>query len=274
MTIETLDQLIKALGNNSSRIVIDKGSIIGHAAGNLISLWRAAGVPAQGNIPGAAALCNHNTLGAIGFTQQVSPATSYLAQLFSNNVNSAMVLEIRDRLGQMGGLNGTLTTAQTVALDLLTTGGGITPERRGDANYSDVQWFLEWFASTGATAAVATVNVTYDDASTGNLAAINLAATRPAGLLIPLVPAVNGQYIRGVNSVTLNVSTGTAGSFGVIATRVRAVQPQTLANFTAVSDWQSLGFPDVPNGSCLMLVTLTSSTASNALRGGGKIAHG
>ena len=274
MTIATLDQLVNAMGNNTSRIVIDKTSINGHAAGNLVSLWRATGVPAVGNIPAAAALCTNATLGAIGFTQQTNPATSYFGQLFSVNSLSAMVLEIRDRLAEMGGLNGTLITAQTVGLDLSTTGGGIAADRRGDANYSDVQWFLEWYTATGATVVNATVNVTYDDASTGNLAVISLAATRPAGLLIPLIPAVNGRFIRGVNSVTLSATTGTAGSFGVTATRLRAIQPQMLANLSTVFDWQMLGLTEVPNGSCLMLNVLTSTTSSGAVRGGGKIIYG
>lgn len=46
----------------------------------------------------------------------------------------------------MGGLNGTLLTAQTVGIDLSTinAGGPVPAERLGDANCSDVVWFLEW----------------------------------------------------------------------------------------------------------------------------------
>lgn len=56
MTITTLDGLVSALGNNSSRVVWDKASIANAAAGQIFSLWRATGTPAQGAIPGAAAL--------------------------------------------------------------------------------------------------------------------------------------------------------------------------------------------------------------------------
>ena len=48
MTIETLDGIAKALGNNSSRIVLDKASIASQAAGTYVSLWRATGQPGQG----------------------------------------------------------------------------------------------------------------------------------------------------------------------------------------------------------------------------------
>ena len=117
MAITTRDKLIDALGNNSSRIVIDKASIASQAVGTYVSLWRATGQPGQGAIPAAAANCNNTTVGGIGFTQQVAPATSYGAYLEVATGNSAMTMEIHDRLVHMGGLNGTLTTAQTVGID-------------------------------------------------------------------------------------------------------------------------------------------------------------
>lgn len=54
--ITTLDHLANALGNNASRIVIDKASIASQAAGTFVSMWRATGQPGQGAIPAAAAV--------------------------------------------------------------------------------------------------------------------------------------------------------------------------------------------------------------------------
>ena len=48
MTISTRDQLIDAMGNNSSRLVLDNASIANTVAGQAISLWRATGQPGQG----------------------------------------------------------------------------------------------------------------------------------------------------------------------------------------------------------------------------------
>ena len=76
MTITNRDQLIDGMGNNSSRIVIDKGSINSGATNNYVSMWRATGQPGQGAIPAAAENCNHLTTGAIGFAQQTSPERS------------------------------------------------------------------------------------------------------------------------------------------------------------------------------------------------------
>ncbi len=277
MTITTRDELINALGNSSSRIIIDKGSISPQASGNFVSLWRATGQPGQGAIPAAAANCNDTTTGCIGFTQQVAPAKSYGAYLEVTSSNSATTVEIHDRLAHMGNLTGTLTTAQTVGIDF----NGITADnmvaRIGDSNYSDIQWWLEWYTATGSTAVTATVNVTYNDGTTGSLS-VSIAATRPASHMIPLngmIPAAGaGKFIRGVTSVTLSATTGTAGNFGVTATRPRMTIGCPIAYYKSVADWAQLGLPEIYNGSCLFPIVLTNTTTSGTIRGGGKIAHG
>lgn len=279
MAITTLDQLINAMGNNSTRLVIDKASISNAVAGQFHSLWRATGQPGQGAIPTSAAVLTNGTTGALGFAQQTSPATSYLAILEGLCSNTGSTLEIHDRLVAMGGLVGNVATAQTVGIDLdslLTTSN--LDVRKGDANFSDVQWWLEWYTDTGGTAVTVTVNVTYDDGSTGNLTAISLAATRRASFMVPLngsIPAASaGRYIRGVNTVTLSATTGTAGNFGVTATRYRAAMYKPLANARFTSDWQALGLPEINNSACLFAVQIAGTTSTGVVRATGKIAHG
>lgn len=278
MAITTRDQLIDALANNSSRIMIDKGTISGVAGGAFFSYWRVTGQPGQGAIPGSTAVCDHNLVGALQFAQQTAPSTSYLA-ILDAALSAANTLEVHDRLCHMGGLNGTLTTAQPVAMDLgalLATNN--LSARIGDSNYSDVQWWLEWYANTGSTAVTATVNVTYNDGTTGNLSAISLAATRVASFMQALntfIPAAaSGKYIRGVNSVILSATTGTAGNFGVTATRYRAGMFTPVANARFTNDWAQLGLPEISNSSCLFPVVLYSVSASTTVRTSGKIAHG
>lgn len=267
------------MGNNSSRLVIDKASISNAAAGQFHSLWRATGQPGQGAIPGAAAVCTNALTGAMGFTQQTLPATSYLAILEGLCANAGSTLEIHDRLMHMGGLVGNVATAQTANLDVYANiGTSNLDARKGDANYSDITWWLEWYSDTGSTAVTATVNVTYDDGSSANLTAISLAATRRASLMMPLngsIPAADsGKYIRDVNTVTLSATTGTAGSFGVTATRYRAALYKPLANARFTADWAGLGLPEVPNSSCLMLIQLAGTTSTGVVRATGKVIHG
>lgn len=279
MTIADRAALINALGNNSSRFIIDKASIASQAAGTYVSLWRATGQPGQGAIPGAAAVCDNTLTGAMGFAQQTPPATSYGGWASGSCSNSAMTLEIHDRLMHMGGLSGTLATAQTVNLDIAANLASLNlAERIGDANYSDIQWWLEWYTATGSTAVTATPAVTYNDGTSGNLTGLSLAATRPASFMVPinnLIPAASsGKFIRDIDTLTLSATTGTAGSFGLTATRPRMVLPLPLANKTEIFDWAALGLPEIFNSSCLFPIVLTSTTSTGTVRGGGKIAHG
>jgi len=279
MAITTRDQLINAMGNNYSQVFVDKATISSQAAATHVSLWRATGQPGQGAIPAAAARCTHALTGAIGFTQQTLPATSYLGHLEGMCGNAGTTLEVHDRIMHMGGLNGTLTTAQTVAIDLSANlGSDNVAARIGASNYSNVAWWLEWYSATGGTAVTATINVTYNDATTGDLSAVSLAATRPASfmqLLNAFTPAAaSGKFIRHVNTVTLSATTGTAGSFGVTATRQLAVMYKPLANVRFVSDWASVGLAEVPNSACLMLIQIAGTTSTGIVRASGKILHG
>lgn len=273
MTIVNRDQLIDALGNSATVLRFDKASISNAVAAGVFSLWRATGIPGQGAIPGAVAVCTNALLGCLSFTNPTAPARSYLARLNFLASNAATSWEIHDRLSHMGGLSGILTTAQTVNVDCTVVTSNMAA-RIGDANYSDLQWWLEWYTDTGATASNATVNVDYDDGSSGNLAVIAVGGTIRAGRMLPLIPATAGRFIRKVNSVTLSASTGTAGSFGVTATRRLTDQETPLANLQFVSDWSRLGLPRVHDSACLMVLTVASTTTTGILRGGGRLIQG
>lgn len=278
MTITTRDQLIDALGNNSSRFVLDKASIANAVAGQYYSLWIATGQPGQGAIPTTAAVCNNSTTGAMNFTQQSSPATSYGAWANAVCSNAAVCIEIHDRLAHMGGLSGTALTAQTVDLDLNSLSSDNLSARKGDTNFSDIQWWAEWYTNTGATGSNATVNVTYNDGSSGDLTTFGAGGTLRAGRLVSLnglIPAAkSGLFIRDINTVTLSASTATAGNFGFTATRPRMTMPLNVANKTETFDWAALGLPEIYNSSCLFPIQLCSTTTTGTVRGGGKIAHG
>ena len=147
--IENIDNLVKALGNKSSRIVLDKASIASQTANSYCSLWRATGQPGQGAIPTVVATCNNTTVGTIGFNQQTSPITSYGAYLEIATSNAAMTMELHDRLASKGGLNGTLTTAQSVNLDLSTLLSTDNINVRKGDNNSDVKTLQDLLIKKG-----------------------------------------------------------------------------------------------------------------------------
>ena len=268
MTITNTSQMLDALANNSSRVVWDKASLPNAAAGQIFSLWRATGVPGQGVIPTTAAVCTSALVGSIGFANQTAPVTSYYGWQTVATSNATSSVEIHDRLAHMGGLSGIVATAQG---GLTLT--GLSAERLGDTNYSDVQWWLEWYTDTGATGVSANVAVTYNDDMTGNIT-VALAATTRAGRMMPVVSTVAGKFIKQINSVTLSATTGTAGNFGITATRPRTAVSTFVANKYEAFDWAQLGSPEVPNGACLALIMLCSTTTTGTVRGQGKIAHG
>lgn len=279
MTIDTRDALISALANQHDKILWDKASIATQVAGQMSSLWRATGLPAQGAIPTTAAYCTSALLGSVQLTNQTAPAVGYIGWHSLTTGNASTNLEIHDRLAHMGGLNGTLLTAQTVGiqLDTINAGGPVVDGRLGAADYSDVTWWLEWYTATGATASNATVNVTFSDLSTGNLAVIAVGGTAvSASRCFKLISNhASGLDIKGVNTVTLSASTGTAGNFGVTASRHRTIMAtDAVANRTANFDWAQIGLPKIRNNSCLFGMMLCTTTSTGTVKGYGKIVQG
>ena len=279
MTITTRAQLQKALVSDFTRWTFDKASLGNQTLGRPCSTWRATGVPAQGAIPTTTpAVPTRATTGALPLTDQTAPRESYLAELdVACSASNSTGIEIHDRIAHNGGLVLNVTTLQTITGYDLTT---LAPsaDRVGDANYSDLQWWLEVYTDGGATASNATINVTYHDGTTGNLNVQAVGGTLRVGNMLPLtplIPAANqGQFIRGVNSVILSASTGTAGNFGFTCTRPRTSLPLPVANENGYADWVRLGFPSLPNDSCLVTVVLPNSGASGTIRGTGKVAQG
>jgi hypothetical protein len=277
MAIVDANGVILGLGNQQNRILIDKANIANQTASRMASLWRATGQPSQAAIPTTPALCNSALLGAISFNNRTLPVENYVGWLYANCSNNASSLEIRDRLVHNGGLVLNVITSQTITgLNLATL--AVDSERLGETNYSDCEWFLEVYSDGGATASNATINVTYNDDTTGNLNVLAVGGTIRAGnmfALTPLIPtAQQGKFIKGINSVILSASTTVAGNFGFTCTRNRTVIELPLANKTEVADWAKLGLPYIANDSCLMLATFCSTTSTGNFRGGGKIIYG
>lgn len=256
------------IGYIESKQLVSKASIASQTTNSWCSLWRASGYPTAGNAPAAAAICNNTTVGAHTLSGSTS-GTQYWAGHTLRSGNSGMLAIAYDRLAAMGGLSGTVATAQSANIDLATL--AVPVDRIGSSDYSEVDWWLEWYIATGSTAVTATVNVTWSDLSTGNLNAISLAATRPAGHFINLreytPTAKAGLGIKGVNTVTLSATTGTTGSFGVTAGRQISEAAALVANYPVTERFDPAAMPDVQDDSCIAWAVMTSTTSSGTLVG-------
>lgn len=272
MSLTSLDQLITAMGSSSAQtLYFNKNGKASQLAGGYSSSWNGAGTPGAGAVPGAAEIPSNATVGALAFNNPASGLSSYLARGAVSVTVSGAAMRIYDRIGQMGGLSGTLTSAQPVSLSMTGTANNLAA-RRGKSDYSEVQWYLEWYTDTGSTAVTATVSYTDANGVSGKTVGVAMAATMRSGRMLVIEPA-DGVPIRSVESVQLSASTGTAGNFGVTAARLLVELPAGLANTTLVQDWAAIGLPIIPDSACMAIMCINPGASGVTFTGSLLMVH-
>jgi hypothetical protein len=284
MAITSKAQLETGLNSRFSRLYLTKTPFnpTNSGVGFNHSYWYStAGTPASGLAPNATvAALNHLTTGAIPFMQQTSPRTSYLANLNATVSNAASItenVEIHDRLIQITVASVSTTALTVTGFDLNSfLGTNNIGNRIGDANYSDVQWWVEMPADGTGTSSNLTISVIYNDGTTGNLTAITGFTNRRQGRMYPLnnlIPAADsGKYIRAITSVV--GSANSAGAIAFVATRYRAAMFLETFVKSYNSGWTELGLPEIYNQSCLFVIALATGTAVGVINLDGLIVHG
>ena len=272
MAFTGLDSLLPAMTSGSYPVTLNKGTIATQVLGSEASLWRGVGYPVQAAIPSEVEICSDATLGALPLAARAGAAERLITSMGIQMATLGNTLYTEDRLAHMAGLLGNTTIAQTVGIDLdANLAVSNLAERIGRADYSEVQWFLEWYVATGSTATTPTVDVTYHDGTTGTcniwVAGLTaLPATVGASRRYAIKPT-NGKFIRSVESVTLSLSTGTVGNFGVTALRRKARLTCMQALGVTNGDWASLNAPLIHDNSCLMFGMLCATTSTGLVSG-------
>ena len=262
-----MDKLIAALGD-SYKCRFYKASVSNRTAGDLASLWKLAGFPTVGVTPTTASYCGSSLVGS---WPMPDPGTlqQYIAKMTaSSSVIGQLIL--MDRLAHMGGLSGTLTTAQTVNLDIVTPAS----QGRCGADGTGVLWCLEWYTDTGATAVTATITYTNQDDVSGRTTTVALAATRRASLLLPILPNISDLRIKSIQSVQLSATTGTAGNFGVTAMTRQVEVPMPIVGVGTVLDYAQTGLEKISQYSCLFLALVCGSTSTGNILGSFEVVKG
>lgn len=273
MAITNLDTLINALANNGQLLVLNKASLANTVAGQFFSFWQSAGIPAAGATPTTAATPTRTTLGGLPWSSPTGGNSSYLARMFATMSIAGNDIQIHDRLGHMGGLSGTNTGVQTVDVTVAGSGDNMVA-RRGASDYSDVQWWMEWYTATGASTPTFTVTYTNAAGTSGRTVVIaSQGATIRAGRMVPIIGS-GGEFIQSIQSIQLSATTGTVGNFGVTATRALTSMSLGQLNFGQTYDFQRLGLPQVQDDACLMLVCVCGSTSTGNLYGSSKLVQG
>ena len=272
MAFTDLGNLLSGMASGAYRLPLTRASLSSMVVGSEASLWRGTGFPAQGAVPAAADICNAALTGALPLAARAGAQERIISGLAFQGAPAGHTYLVEDRLGHMGGLNGTLTTAQTVNLSIhANIATNNLAERIGAADYSEIEWYLEWYTATGATVATPTAQVTFHDGTTGSvnvwvLGATALPASVAASRRYKLAPT-NGKFIRSVESVSLSASTGTAGSFGVTAVRRLCEFELVLANSLQVRDWSVLTAPKVADNACVTFGQVCVTTTTGTLNG-------
>lgn len=255
------------------RLAHARANVSNLVVGSDVSFWRGTGAPVQGAVPTAAATCNASTAGAFPLAARSGGQVRRLLELAVQAATASQTFYLEDRLAHSGGLSGTVTTAQTIGIDLQTMGGTDNiSARKGAADYSEVSWYMEWYTATGSTSVTPVVNVTYDDGSTGDakvwaLGSAAIPASVAASRRYQVLPAVAGRHIRGLNSVT-SPTTGTAGNFGFTATRKLAeVVSPPLAYRQEKVLFSKAEAPMIQDNACLTFSGTVTATSSGVFTG-------
>lgn len=230
------------------------------AIGRMTSMWQYQGFPmGAGAAPGGTARNpTRTTNGAIQFTNPAAaPVQKFLlsASAFSS---IAGVLYMFDRLADISGFSGTVTTAQN------TTSLAVT--RYTSTAAAGNQIWIEIFTQIGASSTTITASYTNQAGTAGQTtpaAAIGNTGLREAQRMIPLALAAGDTGVRSVQSVTLAGTTGTAGDFGVVIARPLFILPASLAGTGGVRDFIA-GTPPIPEiltDACLFPAFFASSTS-------------
>lgn len=246
-----------------SPIGVMRASLSNALAGVVMSTWRTTGSPPQGAIPTTAATPINTTVGALTPIPVPGTGQDLHLTLFDINASVAGGILIYDRLGHMGGLNGTLATAQTVNLGIATPAAA----NRCNADGSNVEWFLEWYGDTGATPVTATISYTNQASVSGRTTTVALPATCRASSCRLIAPAGGDTSIRSIETVTLSATTGTAGNFGVTARLYLGAAHIAVASEGRKIDPFDLGLRMIQPTSCIEFVVFPTATTTGVWTG-------
>ena len=188
-----------------------------------------------------------------------APALSYLAQTKATFA-TAGTIHLYDRVWSCSAMVGNVATAQTVVSFPTLT--------RPDANGNGLEIWIECYTATGSTASNVTVQYTNSAGVSGrNTVSTAHITSMPANRMYQ-VPLQSGDTgVKSIQSVTLSVSTGTAGSFGVSLMRRLSSISSVVPNVGQTMDFTQLGLPQIYDNAALTFVNQGTTTSSGIIMG-------
>ena len=227
-------------------------------AGEFTSLWRYNATRGGGGaVPTAAEATTRNTVGALKQNNASGGRELYLLGIegWASLVGSIVLY---DRLAHIGGLSGTVTTAQTVNLT--------STRYNTQATCDGVKIAVEIYTQIGATATTITASYTNQDGVSGRTTQAVVfggAGNRETERLQFLPLQADDVGVLSVQSVTLTATTGTAGNFGVTLVKDLVMATCSVASTGFQRDCVT-GLPSLPKvmaDACLAWYWLPTNTS-------------
>lgn len=238
------------------------GTAITFLQNRYYSLWGFDGFPGAGAAPGGTAVAPDNTTnGGLKQTDPGGGRQKWLVSFENWLSNGHATIMLYDRLLHISGLSGTVNTAQTV-------GGSIT-RYTGSESWNNEAW-IEIYSAIGSTGTTVTMSYTDQDGNSATSPATTIGGTnfQGQGRMIPMPLASGDTGVRGVTSVTLAATTGTAGDFGVTILRPLVELPILQIGGGGISDYLG-SIPEIKTDACLAMMFIPHSV--NRLGIGGAI---
>jgi hypothetical protein len=248
-----------AMQEHPDQEIVYTKNLISLAVGLTGSYWLAA--PFAGSAPTTAVVPTNATTGAIAqFINGGSGAMRLPKMQIGHYLPSTLMLV--DRLSHQGGLSAANISAQTTnlptaALTRYTSGVGVFAA-------------LEIYTVIGTTATTVTASYTDTTPTAGrtSIATVFGGTNRREASSMVILPLQEGDIgVKSVESVTVLVSTATAGNFGVTLFKplmMIPVQPSG-SNITIYDPLLNHGgnLPEILDNACLQWIWLSGSTGSS-----------
>jgi hypothetical protein len=241
-----------------SQRVRSTSAAIGGVTGRYTSLW--TNTPDPGASPGGNVAPTNATAGCIGQRNGGTAALWIAAHQTSRDRGGARI--IADRLVHTDGLSGTVATAQTTNLPT-------TPLTRY-TNGVGVLAAIEIYGALGTTATTFTCSYTNSAGTAGRTSPaypVGSTTYNQVGRFLIMPMQAGDVGVKSVESVTLALSTGTAGNFGVTLFKPLAsyFYSFTFAEAPVYQDALLSGggqLPEAVDNACLWFIEVLNTTAT------------
>lgn len=199
------------------------------------------------------------TTGFPRFNNPTGSNTPYIGKMGFNMANAG-TMHIYDLVWAASGFAGNVATAQSVV------GGAALPTRASTGRKLEI--WIGCSSAIGATASNVTVQYTNTASTAGrNTTSVAIIASMPANRMQQLSLQTGDDGVLSVQSLTLSISTGTAGNLWVMLMQRIASIGCPLANVNYDQDFATLGLPAISAETTPLFVHQATTTSSGIIMG-------